>query len=103
MRLYCTAGQGPYLGKLPVLALLTSIISITSRLSQRQPTHSCDDTPTWRETLAVHEEEETVPDETATDIIAAWSKQCTQYVPLFSDVLSRALLGLQRCDRLARY
>jgi hypothetical protein len=65
MQLYCTAGQGLYLGKLPVLALFTSI---TSRLSDKllRP----DDTPKWRKTLAAGEEEETVPDETATDIIS---------------------------------
>ena len=51
MQLYCIAGQGLYLGKLPVLALFTSI---TSRLSDKllRP----DDTPKWRKTLAAGEE-----------------------------------------------
>jgi len=45
--------------------------SLCSPLSpQGSATSSCDDTPKWRETLAAREEEESVPDETATDIIS---------------------------------
>ena len=45
--------------------------SLCSPLSpQGSATSSCDDTPKWRETLAARGEEETVPDETATDIIS---------------------------------
>ena len=50
MRLYCTAGQGPYLGKLPVLALFT-LVHLYHLKAQRTATSSCDDTPKWRETL----------------------------------------------------
>jgi hypothetical protein len=66
--LHCWA-KGPYLGKLPLLALFTSIISRLSDKLLRV------DTSKWRETLADRERVkkkrvETVPDETATDIIS---------------------------------
>jgi hypothetical protein len=69
MRLYCTV-----LGKVRTSA--SCACSLYSPLSpQGSATSSCDDTPKWHETLAAREEEETVPDETATDIVFTLSKK----------------------------
>mmetsp|Transcript_9937 Transcript_9937/g.22565 ORF Transcript_9937/g.22565 Transcript_9937/m.22565 type:complete len:172 (-) Transcript_9937:60-575(-) len=46
-----------------------SLCSLHLLSPQGSATSSCDDTPKWRETLAAPEEEETVPDDAATDII----------------------------------